>query len=111
MLFVVLVSDQIWQLKLLAKNGFTKVYNVLPGMTEWNGKLTKKYWRNFIMSNKVAIIASNGGLFDAYKVFNIATAAAATEKEVAIFFTFEGLNLIHKQECMHFDARRTRAYC
>lgn len=52
------------------------------------------------MSNKVAIIASNGGLFDAYKVFNIATAAAATNKEVAIFFTFEGLNLIHK-EGMH----------
>ncbi|MEK4228040.1 DsrE/DsrF/DrsH-like family protein [Solibacillus sp. FSL H8-0538] len=49
------------------------------------------------MSNKVAIIASNGGVFDAYKVFNIATAAAASEKEVAIFFTFEGLNLIHKQ--------------
>lgn len=49
------------------------------------------------MSNKVAIIASNGGLFDAYKVFNIATAAAASEKEVGIFFTFEGLNLIHKQ--------------
>ncbi|RUS45074.1 DsrE/DsrF/DrsH-like family protein [Cohnella sp. AR92] len=49
------------------------------------------------MSTKVAIIASNGGLFDAYKVFNIATAAAATEAEVAIFFTFEGLNLIHKQ--------------
>ncbi|KIL49247.1 DsrE/DsrF/DrsH-like family protein [Jeotgalibacillus soli] len=48
-------------------------------------------------SNKVAIIASNGGVFDAYKVFNIATAAAATEKEVAIFFTFEGLNLIHKE--------------
>ncbi|MGM9968738.1 MULTISPECIES: DsrE/DsrF/DrsH-like family protein [unclassified Rummeliibacillus] len=49
------------------------------------------------MSNKVAIIASNGGLFDAYKVFNIATAAAASDKEVEIFFTFEGLNLIHKQ--------------
>jgi peroxiredoxin family protein len=49
------------------------------------------------MSNRVAIIASNGGLFDAYKVFNIATAAAATEQEVAIFFTFEGLNLIHKE--------------
>lgn len=49
------------------------------------------------MTSKVAIIASNGGLFDAYKVFNIATAAAATEAEVAIFFTFEGLNLIHKQ--------------
>lgn len=48
------------------------------------------------MNKKVAIIASNGGLFDAYKVFNIATAAAATDQEVAIFFTFEGLNLIHK---------------
>ena len=48
------------------------------------------------MSRKVAIIASNGGLFDAYKVYNIATAAAATDQEVAIFFTFEGLNLIHK---------------
>ncbi|KAB7665094.1 DsrE/DsrF/DrsH-like family protein [Bacillus sp. B1-b2] len=46
---------------------------------------------------RVAIIASNGGLFEAYKVFNIATAAAATDQEVAIFFTFEGLNLIHKE--------------
>lgn len=46
---------------------------------------------------KVAIIAANGGLFDAYKVLNIATAAAATEAEVSIFFTFEGLNLIHQQ--------------
>lgn len=49
------------------------------------------------MNKKVALIASNGGLFDAYKVFNIATAAAATDQEVAIFFTFEGLNLIHKE--------------
>ncbi|MDP5276674.1 DsrE/DsrF/DrsH-like family protein [Chengkuizengella axinellae] len=49
------------------------------------------------MSNKVAIIASNGGLFDAYKVFNIATASAATDAEVGIFFTFEGLNLIQKE--------------
>lgn len=49
------------------------------------------------MSGKVAIIASNGGLFDAYKVFNIATAAASMDQEVAIFFTFEGLNLIHKE--------------
>ncbi|RMA90676.1 DsrE/DsrF/DrsH-like family protein [Priestia megaterium] len=49
------------------------------------------------MSSKVAIIAANGGLFDAYKVFNIATAAAASDQEVSIFFTFEGLNLIHKE--------------
>lgn len=50
-----------------------------------------------VMATKVAIIASNGGLFDAYKVFNIATASAATDAEVAIFFTFEGLNFIHKE--------------
>ncbi len=31
------------------------------------------------MAKQTAIIASNGGLFDAYKVFNIATAAAATD--------------------------------
>ncbi|UOQ93946.1 DsrE/DsrF/DrsH-like family protein [Halobacillus shinanisalinarum] len=46
---------------------------------------------------KVAIIAANGSLFDAYKVFNVATAAAASDAEVGIFFTFEGLNLIHKE--------------
>ncbi|MRG85744.1 DsrE/DsrF/DrsH-like family protein [Salinibacillus xinjiangensis] len=48
-------------------------------------------------NTKVAIIAANGGLFDAYKVFNIASAAAASDAEVGIFFTFEGLNLIHKE--------------
>lgn len=50
---------------------------------------------------KVAIIAANGGMFDAYKVFNIATAAAATNGEVKIFFTFEGLQLIHKEGLHH----------
>lgn len=70
------------------------------------------------MSEKVAIIASNGGLFDAYKVFNIATAAASMDQEVAIFFTFEGLNLIHKEANQllpmpagkeHFEAGFTKA--
>ncbi|WP_156289472.1 sulfurtransferase TusA family protein [Oceanobacillus salinisoli] len=28
--------------QLLANNGFTKVYNVLPGMNEWNGNITKE---------------------------------------------------------------------
>ena len=49
------------------------------------------------MAGKTAIIASNGTQFDAYKVYNIATAAAASDHEVAIFFTFEGLNLINKE--------------
>lgn len=49
------------------------------------------------MANKrVAIIASNGGLDAAYKVLNIATAAASTDAEVGIFFTFEALSIIHK---------------
>lgn len=28
--------------QLLAKNGFEKVYNVLPGMNEWNGQIKKE---------------------------------------------------------------------
>ncbi|SMO83495.1 DsrE/DsrF/DrsH-like family protein [Melghirimyces algeriensis] len=48
-------------------------------------------------TRRIAIIASNGGLDHAYKVLNIATAAAATEAEAAVFFTFEGLNIIHKE--------------
>lgn len=47
-------------------------------------------------SKRVAIIASNGGLDSAYKVLNIATAAASTDAEVAIFFTFEALAIIHR---------------
>ncbi|MFZ5825509.1 MAG: DsrE/DsrF/DrsH-like family protein [Bacillota bacterium] len=50
------------------------------------------------MSNrKIAIIAAIGTRDAAYKVFNIATAAASMGAEVSIFFTFEGLKLIHKQ--------------
>jgi peroxiredoxin family protein len=47
-------------------------------------------------NKKVAIIASSPGLETAYKALNIATAAAALDAEVAIFFTFEGLSIIHK---------------
>jgi peroxiredoxin family protein len=47
-------------------------------------------------NKRVAIIASSGGLETAYKVLNIATAAAALEAEVAVFFTFDGRSIIHK---------------
>lgn len=46
---------------------------------------------------RVAMIASGGTLDAAYKVLNIATVAAASDAEVSIFFTFEGLNIIHRQ--------------
>lgn len=49
------------------------------------------------MAKRIAIIASGGGLETAYKTFNIALAGAAMDAEVAIFFTFEGLPIIHKQ--------------
>ncbi|MDA8352416.1 MAG: DsrE/DsrF/DrsH-like family protein [Firmicutes bacterium] len=49
------------------------------------------------MAKKVAIIAANGDLATAYKTMNIATAGAASDAEVGIFFTFEGLNIIHRE--------------
>lgn len=48
------------------------------------------------MANRVAIIASHTGLETAYKVMNIAMAGAATDAEVQIFFTFDGLDIIRK---------------
>lgn len=53
------------------------------------------------MSEKVAILASNGGIFDAYKVFNIAAAAASMNAQVTIFFTFDGVHLVHKESYGH----------
>lgn len=47
-------------------------------------------------NNRVAIIASGPGVETAYKVLNIATAAAASDAEVAVFCTFDGLMMIHK---------------
>lgn len=46
---------------------------------------------------RVAIIASSGSVEAAYKVLNIASAAAAMEAEAAVFFTFDGLRIIHRQ--------------
>ncbi|UNT71646.1 DsrE/DsrF/DrsH-like family protein (plasmid) [Bacillus sp. N447-1] len=46
---------------------------------------------------KLAIIASNGDLFSAYKVLNIAISASAANYEVSIFFAFEGIQLLHKE--------------
>ncbi|MHA2366731.1 MAG: DsrE/DsrF/DrsH-like family protein [Candidatus Hodarchaeales archaeon] len=47
---------------------------------------------------RMAIIASKGGLDDAYPSVILASTAAALDMEVAIFFTFYGLNLIHKKK-------------
>ena len=47
-------------------------------------------------AKKAAIIASKGTLDWAYPPLILATAAAAAGMEVAVFFTFYGLNVIHK---------------
>lgn len=53
------------------------------------------------MGRKVTIIASNDSL-DACKVFIILLLPGdASDDEVTIFFSFEGLNLIHKDAHQH----------
>lgn len=52
------------------------------------------------MARRVAIIASQGTLDTAYKVLNIAVAAASMDAEVKIFFTFEGLNILTAPESL-----------
>jgi peroxiredoxin family protein len=47
-------------------------------------------------SRRAAIIASKGTLDWAYPPLILATAAAAAGMQTAIFFTFYGLNIIHK---------------
>jgi peroxiredoxin family protein len=52
-------------------------------------------------AKKAAIIASKGTLDWAYPPLILASAAAAAGMETAIFFTFYGLNVVHKD----FEAR------
>jgi peroxiredoxin family protein len=47
-------------------------------------------------TKRLAIIASHGTLDAAYPPFILATAAAAMDMEVAIFFTFYGLQILKK---------------
>lgn len=56
----------------------------------------EKSWKRDPASKKVAIIASKGTLDWAYPPLNLGAAAAASGMEVSIFFTFYGLNIIHK---------------
>lgn len=47
--------------------------------------------------NRMAVIASQGTLDTAYPPLILASTAAAMEMEVAIFFTFYGLYILHKE--------------
>lgn len=48
-------------------------------------------------SKKAAIIASKGTLDWAYPPLILSTAAAAAGMDVSVFFTFYGLNIVHKE--------------
>jgi peroxiredoxin family protein len=51
--------------------------------------------------NRLAIIASKGTLDMAYPALILASTAAAFDLEVAIFFTFYGLDIINKRKNKH----------
>jgi peroxiredoxin family protein len=52
---------------------------------------------------KLAIIATKGTLDMAYPPLILATTAAALGWDVGIFFTFYGLNIIHKEKSKHLQ--------
>lgn len=52
---------------------------------------------------KLAIIATKGTLDWAYPPLILATTAAALGWDVGIFFTFYGLNIIHKEKSKHLS--------
>ena len=54
-------------------------------------------------ATRLAIIAAHGTLDSAYPPLILATAAAAMEMEVAIFFTFYGLEIIKKGKADHLQ--------
>ncbi len=77
-------------------------------MLETQSKLTEEMVRTIVREElqrafkkdpakkKMAIISSKGTLDWAYPPFILATAGAAAGMDVSVFFTFYGLNVIHK---------------
>ncbi|EGL82349.1 hypothetical protein CathTA2_2165 [Caldalkalibacillus thermarum TA2.A1] len=53
--------------------------------------------------NKTTIIVFSGDLDKALASFIIGTGAAAMGKEVTMFFTFWGLNILRKEQYVHID--------
>jgi peroxiredoxin family protein len=51
--------------------------------------------------DRIALVASKGSLDMAYPPLILATTAAAMDMEAAIFFTFYGLDIIHKRKYGH----------
>lgn len=54
-------------------------------------------------TKRLALIATKGTLDMAYPPLILATAAAALNWEVGVFFTFYGLNIIHKDKGKHLQ--------
>jgi peroxiredoxin family protein len=74
----------------------------LPGVTEEDVRriVREEVQRAFAKdpaTRKAALVASKGTLDWAYPPLILANAAAAVGMEVSVFFTFYGLNIIHKE--------------
>jgi peroxiredoxin family protein len=54
-------------------------------------------------TKRLALVASKGTLDQAYPPLILATTAAAMGWEVGIFFTFYGLDLLHKERIKHLQ--------
>jgi peroxiredoxin family protein len=54
-------------------------------------------------TKRLALVASKGTLDQAYPPLILATTAAAMGWEVGIFFTFYGLNILHKDRLEHLQ--------
>lgn len=54
-------------------------------------------------TKRLALIATKGTLDMAYPPLILSTAAAALNWEVGVFFTFYGLNIIHKEKGKHLQ--------
>jgi peroxiredoxin family protein len=63
--------------------------------------LAEKQAENDAKPKKMALIATKGTLDMAYPPLILATTAASLGWEVGVFFTFYGLNIIHKQKGKH----------
>lgn len=60
--------------------------------------------------NRMAIVASKGSLDMAYMPMILGSTAGAMEMEVAIFFTFYGLQIIHKTGNKHLQVPLIREF-
>jgi predicted peroxiredoxin len=59
------------------------------------------------VEDKITIMASSGGIYNAYKVFNMATFSLMLNKPVNIFFDSEAVKFVVKPEVYDLSSEKT----